>query len=64
MNYDLFTDLIASNLHKNSKVCKMITSARDFFIRFFDQGASCARPRPVPFRSAIIKKQKNNNYNK
>ena len=32
----LFANLVASNLHENSKVCEMITGARDFLIHFFD----------------------------
>ena len=30
------TNLLISNLHKNSKVCQMITRAGDFLIDFFD----------------------------
>ena len=31
------TNLLASNLHKNSKVCKVITRTRYFIVDFFDQ---------------------------
>ena len=48
------TNLIASNLHKNSKVCKVITRTRYFIVNFFDQRASSRRPIPFYVGSTII----------
>ena len=36
-----------SYLHKNSKVCQMITGAHHFWISFVDQRASSTWPRTV-----------------
>ena len=52
------TNLIASNLHKNSKVCKVITRTRYFIVDFFDQRASSLRPIPNYVASTIIERKK------
>lgn len=52
-----FTNLIASNLHKNSKVCKVITRTRYFIVDFFDQRASSLRPIPFYVGSTIIERK-------
>ena len=50
-------NLIASNLHKNGKVCKVITRTRYFIVDFFDQRASCLRPIPIYVGSTIIERK-------
>ena len=52
------TNLLASNLHKNSKVCKVITRTRYFIVDFFDQRASSLRPIPNNVASTIIERKK------
>ena len=56
------TNLIASNLHKNSKVCKVITRTRYFIVDFFDQRASHLRPIPIYVASTIIERKQRKNY--
>ena len=51
------TNLLASNLHKNSKVCKVITRTRYFIVDFFDQRASSLRPTPMYVGSTIIERK-------
>ena len=55
------TNLIASNLHKNSKVCKVITRTRYFIVDFFDQRASSLRPIPNYVAPTIIESKKRKN---
>ena len=51
------TNLLASNLHKNSKVCKVITRTRYFIVDFFDQRASSLRPISIYIASTIIERK-------
>ena len=52
------TNLLITNLHKNSKVCQMITGASDLLIDFLDRRASSTRPGPVQLRPAVAKMQR------
>ena len=46
--------IVCSNVHKNSKVCEVITIACDFRFGSFDNWTSFAWPRTVEIWSAMI----------